>query len=133
LMVDGNRDGEMSFSDANIRAADETKDDQPYRFWVNDDDDGAAGDQDDHVPPRAPDYADGAIRSIRDLEDFTRLHVNVTGFEEELESGSIKAAFEWRDASSSPKIKVYRASKPGTDYLSSESVASFLMISPFDQ
>src|SRR5947209_5336542 len=34
LMVDGNRDGEMSFDDPVIRAADETTEDKPYRFWL---------------------------------------------------------------------------------------------------
>jgi hypothetical protein len=131
LMVDANRDGEMSFDDPAIHYANQTSEERPYRFWLNDDDDGAAGDQDDHIPPTAPDYADGVIRSIRDLEDFSRLHVNLAGLEEAIESGSIKAAFEWRQTSGDPRIKLYRASKPGLDYLINESVASALTLTPF--
>ena len=131
LMVDGNRDGEMSFDDPVTHDADQTSEAKPYRFWVNDDDDGDAGDQDDHIPPVTLDYADGIIRSMRDLEDFSRLQVNLSGFAEAIDSGSVKAAFEWRQATGDPRIKLYRASKPGLEYLTNESVASALTISPF--
>ncbi len=131
LMVDGDRDGNMSFSEGAVYVKDLTTEQRPYRFWVNDDDDGAAGDPGEHVPPSAPDYADGTIRSIRDLEDFARLHVNVAGLEASLESGEIKAAFEWKQTSNSPRIKLYRAASGGTDYLTSESKASATMLFPF--
>jgi hypothetical protein len=131
LMVDGNRDGEMSFDDPLIHDADQTSEDKPYRFWVNDDDDGSAGDPDDHAPPRAPDYADGTIQSIRDLEDFARLHINVAGLEASLESGSIKVAFEWKQTSNSPRIKIYRAASGETDYLTNESKAASSTLFPF--
>ena len=36
-MVDGNRDGEMSFSDPDIHDADGTTAEKPYRFWLNND------------------------------------------------------------------------------------------------
>jgi hypothetical protein len=131
LMVDGNRDGEMSFEDPNVHDADRTTAERPYRFWVNDDDDGAGGDPGEHIPPSAPDYADGRINSIRDLEDFARLHVNVAGLEESLKSGSIKAAFEWRGTSNSPRIKIYRAPFGGREYLTSESQAASTLLFPF--
>src|SRR6185295_8769910 len=67
LMVDANRDGQMSFSDGEVHNADVTTSDKPYRFWLNDDDDGAA-DEAEHVPASNPDYGDGIIRSKRDLE-----------------------------------------------------------------
>jgi hypothetical protein len=131
LMVDGNRDGEMSFDDPLIHDLDQTSEEKPYRFWVNDDDDGAGGDSGEHVPPSSPDYADGTIRSIRDLEDFARLHVNLAGLEASLESGSIKAAFEWKQTSNNPKIKIYRAASAGTDYLTSEAKAASTLLFPF--
>ena len=131
LMVDGNRDNEMSFADLAGHEADQTSEEKPYRFWVNDDDDGAAGNPGDHVPPRAPDYADGTIQSIRDLEDFARLHVNVSGLEAALESNTIQAAFEWRQASNNPRIKLYRATSAGTSYLTDESTANSAMLYPF--
>ena len=135
LMVDGNRDGEMSFS-AERRSADRTSAERPYRFWVNDDDDGAAATEGDQVPASTPDYADGVMRSPRDLEDFTRLHVNVSGLEHALESGGIKAAFEWRETSGTagsagPRVKLYRATSGGTDYLTNESAANSATLAPF--
>ena len=39
LMVDGNRDGQMSSDDGLIHDRDITTADRPYRFWLNDDDD----------------------------------------------------------------------------------------------
>jgi hypothetical protein len=131
LMVDGNRDGEMSFDDPAVHDLDTTTEETPYRFWVNDDDDGAPGDPGEHVPPTAPDYADGVIRSARDLEDFARLHVNLHGLEKGLESGSLKAAFEWREVSGSPKVKLYRAASAGLDYLTKVSAASSSTLFPF--
>lgn len=131
MLVDGNRDGNMSFDDPAARDADQTSEDTPYRFWVNDDDDGAAGDAADHVQSSIRDYADGMIRSIRDLEDFTRLHVNVTGLAEALESGTITAAFEWRQPIGDPRIKLYRATSGTTSYLDSETIASSHLLFPF--
>jgi hypothetical protein len=131
LMVDGNRDGEMSFDDPAVHDGDQTSESRPYRFWLNDDDDGAAGEPGDHVPPRAPDYADGTIRSIRDLEDFARLHVNVAGFEAALESNTVQAAFEWRQTSNNPRIKLYRATSAGTNYLTDEAAANSALLFPF--
>ncbi len=131
LMVDGNRDGEMSFDDPVTHANDQTTQDRPYRFWVNDDDDGASGDPGDHVPVQTPDYADGVIRSSRDLEDFARLHVNLSGLGDQMESGSITAAFEWRQTSGTPKIKLYRAATEDGDYITNAAVATSTTLSPF--
>jgi Bacterial TSP3 repeat/Alpha/beta hydrolase of unknown function (DUF900) len=135
IMVDANRDGQMSFTNAAIHSGDTTTSERPYRFWLNDDDDGAADEQ-DHIPVSTPDYADGIIRSRRDLEDFARLHVNLGALHEGLESGAIKAAFEWRDTSGaqgsgSPKIKLYRAVTEGTEYLTDDAKAVSSTISPF--
>ncbi|HVF72242.1 MAG TPA: hypothetical protein VM940_11605 [Chthoniobacterales bacterium] len=131
LMVDGNRDGEMSFDDPAVHAADATSEEKPYRFWVNDDDDGAPGDPGDHVPPSSPDYADGIIRSSRDLEDFARLHVNLRGLESGLQTNSVKAVFEWKQHTGAPKIKLYRALSAGSSYLTQESIAASAMLFPF--
>jgi alpha-tubulin suppressor-like RCC1 family protein len=131
LMVDANRDGDMSFDDSAVHDADQTSEQKPYRFWLNDDDDGAAGHPGDHVPAAAPDYADGIIRSIRDLEDFARLHLNVAGLEAALKSGTLRAAFEWTETTNNPRIKIYRASSAGPAYLTRESEAASAALSPF--
>jgi len=131
LMVDANRDGEISFTNPGIHDADQTSEDSPYRFWVNDDDDGSAADPGDHVPPRAPDYADGTIQSIRDLEDFSRLQMMLGGLEDVLESGQIKVAIEWREFSGNPRIKLYRAMSNTTNYLTDATKATSQIIFPF--
>ncbi|MEY2562295.1 MAG: hypothetical protein QOH88_488 [Verrucomicrobiota bacterium] len=131
LMVDANRDGEMSFEDSVVHDGDRTSEEKPYRFWLNDDDDGAAGDPGEHVPVSTPDYADGVIRSSRDLEDFARLHLNLKGLDKALESGSVKVAFEWREISGNPKLKLYRAVSGGTEYLTNTATANSASLSPF--
>jgi len=58
LAVDGNHDGTISLSGSG--GSDQTSQDQPYTFWVNDDDDhgdgtpGSPGTE--HVPIVRPDY-----------------------------------------------------------------------------
>lgn len=131
LMVDGNRDGQMSFDDDFVRSNDETNEDKPYRFWLNDDDDGGAGDPNDHVLSSIRDYGDGVIRSTRDLEDFSRLHANVNGLAEALEAGTVRAAFEWRQPIGDPRIKIYRATSSTTSYLESETIAASHLLFPF--
>src|SRR2546423_8100189 len=43
VMVDGNRDGEMSFDDPSVHGADQTSEEKLYRFWLNDDQDAGSG------------------------------------------------------------------------------------------
>ncbi|MFN2621831.1 MAG: Ig-like domain-containing protein, partial [Chthoniobacterales bacterium] len=70
LMVDGNRDGEMSFDIHAVHDADQTSEEKPYRFWVNDDSDGILDGED--TVGGTPDSSDAYLKSLRDLEDFTR-------------------------------------------------------------
>lgn len=84
LAVDGNRDGTINLGSV----ADQTTTSRPYRFWVNDDQDstvtlaagvsGGATDG-DVVPAGTPDFTEPLIRCKRDLEDWTRLWINVSG------------------------------------------------------
>lgn len=127
LMVDASRDGELSFTDKFIHDDDLTYEDAPYRFWLNDDDDGS-GNAGEQVPAINPDYADGVIRSKRDLEDFARLHVYLGAFHEEIESGAIQLAFEWRDTEGTPKIKLYKGLSEGTEYLTSDTQANLSLL-----
>ena len=76
LAVDANRDGAITFDDA-----DKTTTDKPYRFWLNDDQDESKSDwkwteaepeiYDDN--PKLHDLDDRIINSPRDCEDLTRL------------------------------------------------------------
>jgi hypothetical protein len=91
LMVDANRDGQMSFDDQAIRNADWTGQWWPYRFWVNDDDD--SGDKEHPGSTLKDSYFD--ITSKRDLEDYTRLWINVTGLQKGLADGTLKLGLRW--------------------------------------
>ena len=87
LMVDGNRDGEMSITKGAIYNKDLTSQDRPYRFWLNDDDDTEVDYQTtepsfvgyEQVPPLQPDSSRYQIVTHRNLEDFSRLWINLTG------------------------------------------------------
>ena len=138
MAVDANRDGVIKFAGNNTspqvlnKAYDETSNEKPFRFWINDDNDGTMASEEDVIPSTVPDYQDGIIKSRRDLEDFARLQVYVGGLQEVLESGSVKLAFEWRDTEgSSPKIKLYRATDIGTKYLEDSGTAMTMTMEPF--
>jgi hypothetical protein len=132
LMVDGNRDGEMSFDDPAVHDADQTSEEKPYRFWVNDDADGnLVGEE---IEGGSPDYADSYLKSMRDLEDFTRLWITFKGITEPAKSGAITVQLEWKamDGGSNwpsdagtPAINVFRAVETdgGNKYLSDEATA----------
>lgn len=125
LLVDGNRDGLMSFSDPQIRAADATGANSKFRFWVNDDDDGS-GDGEE-IFGSNPDSADNEVRSKRDLEDFTRLYLYFGGLQAGIVDGTFKIGLKWKNTGAlKPVIKVYQAVEAdgGTAYLSSETTAA---------
>ncbi len=83
LVVDGNRDGQMSLTDRSTHDDDITSAEKPYRFWTNDDDDteqfsdegGAPIDakEVETVPALQADSSRHQIISKRNLEDFARL------------------------------------------------------------
>jgi hypothetical protein len=126
MAVDANRDGVVkfagNFSDPNAagKPQDRTEESKPFRFWCNDDHDISDTDESGEGLTGAADSADNEIKSERDLEDFTRLHLYFGGLQEAIANGTIKVGLEWRDTSGgSPSIKVYQAAEPdgGTQYL----------------
>ena len=72
IAVDANRDGTIAFSG---EARDTTSQDAPFRFWSNDDND--FGDS-DHADAVLKDSSFD-INSLRDLEDYARLHIYLGG------------------------------------------------------
>lgn len=128
IAVDANRDGVIKFAgnqkstDPKLvgKPMDKTTEAQPYRFWINDDNDGAGDGVE--TSNAAADSLDGEIKSARDLEDFTRLHLYIGGLHEAITSGTFSIGLEWRNANGSPSLKVYRAAEPngGNKYLSNE-------------
>ena len=138
IAVDANRDGFIKFAGNHDspevfgKSKDKTEQNKPFRFWVNNDNDGTIASEADTVPALVPDYLDGIIKSRRDLEDFVRLQVHIGVLHETLESGEIKLAFEWRNTGgTAPKVKLYRAKDAGTGYLEDSSTALAMTIAPF--
>jgi alpha-tubulin suppressor-like RCC1 family protein len=116
LMVDGNRDGEMSFDDPVIHGNDETTEEKPYRFWLNDDQDNVAigtvptsyGDG-ETVPVSNPNYNDLNIRTARDLEDWTRLWISFKGVIELIKAQDVTVELQFVASDGHPAIKVCQA------------------------
>lgn len=133
IAVDANRDGTISLdsSDATSGAA-------PYRFWLNDDidrhhvDPGYAPDQDDDdIDPADPtsneasqngwieDWSYNQITSLRDLEDFSRIWLNLSGVTDAVRNGQLYVGLRWANTTGAPWIKLYPHVEPdgGTKYL----------------
>ncbi|MEI8341115.1 MAG: hypothetical protein WCH43_06205, partial [Verrucomicrobiota bacterium] len=111
LAVDANRDGTID------PGTDQTSAQKPYRFWCNDDDD---SNEQDHPGSNAKDSDSNTIVSMRDLEDFARLHIYIDSMHDAIVSGTISVGLEWRNVTSgSPSIKVFAAAENdgGDQYL----------------
>jgi hypothetical protein len=103
LAVDNNRDGAIDFGNA----ADKTEETKPYTFWINNDYDDSEG---DHPDGSTANYSDNSINGIRDLEDFTRLHLDIYSIREMLKDDDLDIALKFEDtAGSSPSIKLWEA------------------------
>ena len=128
LGVDNNRDGTLSLRSS----GDQTSEQKPYRFWLNNDHDNygddSYDDQQDHPwTTQSLDNANTVIESQRDLEDLSRLHFRVNGIEQALASGSITLGLKWAHSiSGAPGIRVFKAveSDGATKYLSDAATAS---------
>jgi len=117
LAVDANRDGAISFD-----GKDATTAQKPFVFWVNDDHDvkhpvdvvgaplpATLGQED--VFDDVKDCSDGVITCVRDLEDFTRLHLSVGCIADELRNGTMSVGLEFTGIAGNPTIKVYLANE----------------------
>lgn len=113
VTVDANRDGAITLSG---ESRDITSEAQPFRFWVNSDDDrGAQGAE--QVPVANPDNNDDQLSSVRDLEDLTRLWLNIDAFHDKISNGTFKIGLKWKNTNgTSPVIKIYKsADAQGSD------------------
>lgn len=128
IAVDGNRDGAIQFASTQGASVDKTTANKPFRFWVNDDSDGI-GDGEENGQLGGFLYND-LIKSKRDLEDFTRLYVNIGAFYDEIGNGTFTIGLKWRDTNgTNPKVKVYRSADPegSNDYLKTDAAATAQM------
>ncbi|MBT63962.1 MAG: hypothetical protein CML13_12200 [Puniceicoccaceae bacterium] len=99
MAVDGDRDGEVTFE-----GADTTSEDEPFRFWLNNDSDIAEVGE---SPTGAADSSNNEISTKRDLEDFARLSFTTDVIQDQLKSGDIELGFKWKGAEGSPSLKLY--------------------------
>lgn len=121
MMVDGNRDGEMSFTDATIHGKDGTTAQKPYRFWLNNDHDeertvdGSDREQDDYLG--SPDFNNERMVCERDLEDWSRLWISFKGIVGLIKSPGVTVELAWKPtdggttwpaSDGNPGIKVMR-------------------------
>jgi hypothetical protein len=124
--------------------ADRTSEAKPFTFWVNSDIDrmhyeggslsGYEEDEEDDIGPDetededwAEDWqSDTAIVSVRDLEDFARLRLDLGELAAAVAEGKFRVGLKWKDNSGyAPAIKVWRnlSLGGGTDYLTSATIA----------
>jgi len=124
LAVDGNHDGVIQLGSA----SDQTTQAQPYRYWVNNNEDQQSssilfGTSPDTVPPvpANEDYLSNDVVSTRDLEDWTRLWVYMKGLNSAIQAGTIQVGLKWVNTNgTNPGIKLITASDTdgGLEYLS---------------
>ncbi len=123
MAVDANRDGTIAFSGDN---RDTTTSETPFRFWINDDNDGTRDSEEEVINPSFPDYEDGLIQTARDLEDFARIHLVFDAFQKDLADGTVRIGLKFKNVGgTTPKIQIYRsADVGGTDsYVKDEQAA----------
>lgn len=131
LMVDGNRDGKIEATET-----DRTGLEKPYRFWLNDDDDTElAYDQNgqsypsdqEAVPAARPDYSQHEIISRRNLEDFSRLWIEVGPMWYDVLVGNVQIGLKWKTVESggAPAINIYPSedASGSSEYLTNEIAA----------
>ncbi|MBK9990931.1 MAG: hypothetical protein IPP19_09415 [Verrucomicrobia bacterium] len=138
MFVDGNRDGQIS-----LDGTDDTAADKPFRFWVNDDDDGGttlippvigigAGttfiNETDAVPVQQADYTRHKIVSKRNLEDCGRLWINLSGLQGMITdpNTTFQIGLKWADGyTGTPAINIYPSAEgTGSDsYLRDDAAA----------
>lgn len=111
LAIDANRDG-------TIDQGETASEDRPFRFWINDDHDIehsvdmdgiTAGIGQEDIFDGNKDGDDNQIKCARDLEDFSRLHMDVSSFIQQLKSGEISAGLSFTEVTGAPAIKVFLA------------------------
>ncbi len=114
LAIDANRDG-------TIDQGETASEDRPFRFWINNDDDpNTLGDdvelamkKDELSPPGFEDWRSaptlGHIDGVRDLEDFTRLHLTLPeDIVQKAKAGKVQVGFKWTNGSG-PRIRAYKS------------------------
>jgi hypothetical protein len=133
LGVDANRDGKIVLlnekdKEGNIgEEVDQTKPNEFFRFWANDDNDGSPQNEEEFLDSFVKDSDDNLIWSRRDLEDFTRLWVYLKGVHEMVKGeDAMLVGLKWKDTEGSPAIRLFEACEADGDdkYLEDENIAT---------
>jgi len=130
LAVDANRDGGITFDDADL-----TTQNQPYRFWLNDDMDESESsslfgeDEPEVYPPSRPDSGDRVINSPRDCEDLTRLWLDAGNLVDYLKDAAndFYIGLKWENVGDTkPAIRLFRSADPsgGLGHIKDATIAS---------
>lgn len=136
LAVDADRNGEVSFA-----GTDATTEDEPFRFWINDDDDGEASYSEEEGDSSTKDHETfgfldtNAMTNVRDLEDFFRLWIDVPdSLVEALENEDLKLGLKWANTTDSPSVNLFKAVEDdgGTMYLTDTATAESQIEGEFD-
>lgn len=126
LAVDTNGDGLIVFPGRAYSNApsDTTAQTEPFLFWLNYDQDDVADYE--SWPLDNPDYQDDKIGSVRDLEDFTRLHILFDDWISYIDKSNTKLVFEIETHSDRPGINlIASADNEGTrTYLLNDEAAA---------
>jgi hypothetical protein len=124
LAIDADKNGSIASGETASQA-------KPFRFWINNDDDpNTLGDdvesamtENEEMTPSFEDWrsapTSGHIDGLRDLEDFTRLHMTLPAdIIQKAASGEAQIGFKWVDGSG-PRIRLYKAADAagGLEYL----------------
>ncbi len=143
IAVDANKDGIIkfagNFNDPELveHNIDQTSEDAPYRFWLNDDDDTEVQLDDegelvgpkeaDEIPPQHLDHSLHKIVSKRNLEDFSRLWIFIGALHDGIVQGDIQIGLRWRNVTpgTHPAINIYPSedSEGSDNYLRDEGAA----------
>jgi hypothetical protein len=128
IAVDANRDGTIAFSGD---SRDTTSQDAPFRFWINDDNDGHPGSEGDVIDEPSSDYKNLGVQTARDFEDFVRLHLFFDAFQKELSGGTLKIGLKFKGVEGTlPKVKLYKSNdSEGSDSYLKDDQAAFAQLS----
>jgi hypothetical protein len=108
--VDANRDGKIEIGKEFTSAQ------KPFRFWINNDQDDVENDE--PIVVNNSDALDGVINSKRDLEDFTRLKVEVGDIAEKLRTGEMQIGLKFKNTSTpKPRIRIWESKSDQGDLL----------------
>lgn len=101
LAIDANRDGIIGWGES-------ASHDKPFRFWINNDSDHQASDDQGEPLSTTPDCSLGFV-NVRDLEDYQMIKARLPeDIQAKIRSGECQMGLRWTGGSS-PAIKVYRA------------------------